>query len=132
MELGAQKGVTDLVVSIALDSVDLGTPCEPDYVIPNDSLRELVKNGPLGGTWTIGWWQSKPILEEHLGYRATGVRAWAFAGVSRDDLTDIAGHAVREPTASPRFVWFDRTAGTGAERLVPFAPTDVIGAVELD
>lgn len=131
IQLGKQNGLTDLVVAIALDSVDLGTATEPDYLLPNDSLRGLVKSGPLSGTWTLGWWQSKPVLEEHLGYRAPGVRAWAFAGVSRDDLTDIAGYAVREPTTSPRFVWFDRTAGSGAERLVPFAHTDVIGTVDL-
>lgn len=132
VQLGQEKGLTGLIVAIALDSVDLATPLEPDYLLPNDLLRDLVKSGPLHGTWTIGWWQSKLVLEEHLGYRAPGVRAWAFAGVSRDDLTDIAGHAVREPTASPRFVWFDRTAGTGAERLVPFAATDIIGMVDLD
>ena len=131
IELGREKGLTDLVVAIALDSVDLASPVEPDFAMPNDSLRELVRSGPLNGTWTLGWWQSKPILEDHLGYRAPGVRAWAFAGVSRDDLTDIAGHAVREPSGSPRVVWFDRTAGSGAERLVPFAVTDVIGVVDL-
>lgn len=131
IELGQQKNITDLVIAIALDSVDLGTPMEPDYLLPSESLRELARSGPLQGTWTIGWWQSKQVLEEHLGYRAVGVRAWAFAGVSRDDLTDIAGHAVREPNTSPRFVWFDRTAGTGAERLVPFETADVIGTVSL-
>jgi len=131
MDLGKGTASADLVVAIALDSVDLGTPTEPDYEIPGEALQALVKSGPLHGTWTVGWWQSKSVLEEQLGYRATGVRAWAFAGVSRDDLADVAGHAVRAPSASPRFVWFDRSAGAGAERLVPFAPTDVLGAVEL-
>lgn len=131
IELGRQNGDSDIVITVALDSVDLSTPIEPDYLLPNESLRELVKSGPLNGTWTIGWWHSKTVLEEHLGYRAPGVRSWAFAGVSRDDLTDIAGHAVRAPSGSPRFVWFDRTAGAGAERLVPFEPTDVIGTVDL-
>ncbi len=131
IELSRQKEQIDLVVAIALDSVDLDTPVEPDYEMPNDFFRELVKSGPLAKTWTIGWWQSKAVLEDHLGYRAPGVRGWAFAGVSRDDLTDIAGHAVREPSTSPRFVWFDRTAGTGAERLVPFSPHDVIGTVDI-
>ena len=131
IELGQQISKSDIVIAIAMDSVDLGTPTEPDFLIPSESLRELVKSGPLGGTWTIGWWQSKTVLEEHLGFRAPGVRGWAFAGVSRDDLTDIAGHAVREPSASPRFVWFDRTAGSGAERLVPFEQSDLIGTVSL-
>ncbi|WP_250281897.1 FtsK/SpoIIIE domain-containing protein [Frankia sp. CiP1_Cm_nod2] len=131
IELGQRKGTTDLVVALALDSVDLGTPTEADYLMPNDSLRELFKSGPLGGTWAIGWWQSMPVLEEHLGYRAPGIRAWAFCGVSRDDLTSICGHAVREPSASPRFVWFDRTGGPGAELLVPFAATDVLGTTDL-
>lgn len=131
VQLGQARDVTDLVVAVAMDSVDLDSAVGPEYLLPNDRLRQLVKSGPLHGTWTIGWWQSKLILEEHLGYRAPGVRAWAFAGVSRDDLTDIAGHAVREPTASPRFVWFDRTGGTSAERLVPFVATDLIGAVSL-
>ena len=131
IELSREMEQTDMVVAIALDSVDLGTPVGPNYEMPNDSLRELLKNGPLAKTWTIGWWQSKAVLEDHLGYRAPGVRGWAFAGVSRDDLTDIAGHAVREPSTSPRFVWFDRTAGTDAERLVPFSPHDIIGAVDI-
>ena len=92
MEL-AREGVSGgLVVGIALDSVDLGTPTGPDYLIPNDSLRALLKSGPLNGTWTIGWWQSMSVLEEHLGYRAPGIRAWAFCGVSHDDLIAICGH----------------------------------------
>jgi len=127
IELSRQKGNPDLVIAVALDSVDLGTPVEPDYLIPNESLRELLKNGPLGGTWTIGWWQSAVVLEEQLGYRAPGIRGWGFCGVSRDDLISICGPAVREPAASPRFVWFDRTGGSGAERLVPFNASDIIG-----
>ena len=132
VQLAAQGGTTDLVVPIALDAVDLGTPMEPDYQLPSESLRELVRSGPMSGTWTIGWWQSKSVLEEHLGFRATGVRGWAFAGVSRDDLTDIAGHTAREPATSPRFVWFDRTDASGTERLVPFAANDVLGMVDVD
>lgn len=131
-DLAASMGHTDLLVPIALDSVDLGTPVEPDYIMPNESLRTLLKNGPLSGIWTIGWWQSKAVLDEHLGYRAPGVRAWAFCGVSRDDLTDICGHGVRQPATQPRFIWFDRTGGGSAERLVPFGTTDILGEVSLD
>lgn len=130
VELAAAKGSADLVVPIALDSVDLSSPVEPDYVMPNDSLRELLKRGPLSQTWTIGWWQSKSVLDEHLGYRAPGVRTWALCGVSRDDLTDICGHGVREPSARPRFIWFDRNSG-GAERLVPFDSADLLGGASL-
>jgi len=129
--LGRRGATADLVVAIALDSVDIGTPREPDYLIPNDSLRELLKNGPVNSTWTIGWWQSMSVLEEHLGYRAPGIRAWALCGVARDDLTSVCGHAVREPSEWPRFTWFDRTAGKEAERLVPFDSHDVIGASDL-
>lgn len=131
VELAQGGGAVDLVVAIALDSVDLSTPIEPDYLLPNESLRDLLRNGPLAGTWTIGWWQALSVLEEHLGLRAPGVRAWAFAGVSHDDLTSVAGHAVRAPTTRPRFIWFDRTAGVPAERLVPFAADDIVGAVDL-
>ncbi|SEQ08385.1 FtsK/SpoIIIE domain-containing protein [Microlunatus flavus] len=130
LRLRRDKGSVDLVVPVALDSVDLDTATEPDYELPSEALRDLLRSGPLSGTWTIGWWQSKPVLEEQLGFRASGVRAWAFAGVSRDDLTDIAGHATREPVVSPRFVWFDRLAGTIAQRLVPFDPEDVIGTAD--
>lgn len=122
----------ELVVAIALDSTDLTTPVGPGYLVPSESLRELVRIGPLSGTWMVGWWQSASILDEHLGYRAPGVRAWALCGVSNDDLTSICGPAVRAPTATPRFVWFDRTGGRGAERLIPFAATDVLGGLGFD
>lgn len=125
VEIGRQSGAVDLVVAPALDSVSLDTPADPDYGMPDESLRELVKGGPLHGTWTIGWWQSASVLEEHLGYRAPGIRAWAFCGVSHDDLTSICGPAARQPSGSPRFLWFDRTAGAGTETLVPFADTDI-------
>ena len=131
-DLAASKNRTDLLVPIALDSIDLAFPVEPDYVMPNDSLRTLLKNGPLSGSWTIGWWQSKAVLDEHLGYRAPGIRAWAFCGVSREDLIEVCGHSVRQPSGQPRFVWFDRTDEAGAERLVPFGPADILGEVPLD
>jgi hypothetical protein len=132
VDLAGSQTRTDLIVGVALDSVDLGTPVEPDFRLPSEALRDLVRRGPLDGTWTIAWWQSKTVLEEHLGYRAPGVRGWAFAGVSRDDLTDIAGTSARQPARSPRFVWFDRTSGSsGPEALVPFDPADVIGRADV-
>lgn len=130
--LHQHQASAELIVGIALDSVDLGMPLEPDYLMPNDCLRELLKTGPLHGTVTVGWWQSMSVLEEHLGYRAPGVRAWAFCGVSRDDLTSICGHGVHEPTAAPRFVWFDRAGGSGPERLVPFSAADITGIKDDD
>lgn len=130
--LASARTRTDLLVAIALDSVDLTTPVEPAYVIPSESLRSVLKTGSLSGSWTIGWWQSKSVLDEHLGYRAPGIRTWAFCGVSREDLVDVCGHGAREPSARPRLVWFDRTSGASPERLVPFATDDVVGEVPLD
>lgn len=132
IELGARQAEADLVVAVALDSVDLASPAGADHQLPDELLRQLVKNGPLNGTWMIGWWQSASVLEEQLGYRAPGVRAWAFCGVSHDDITSICGPATRQPSASPRLLWFDRTSGAGPETLVPFAAADISGKPDRD
>ena len=135
-ELAASSSLPRLLVPIALDSVDLATPVGPGPAIPSNSLRTLLQNGPHSRCWTIGWWQSKSVLNAHLGYGAPGIRAWAFCGVSLADLTEVCGHGVRQPVARPRLVWFDKTppsgAEPGAERLVPFGSVDILRGISFD
>ena len=120
----------DLVVPLALDSVDLSSLPDSEFEIPSDGLQRIAKSGPLANTWTIGWWQSKSVLTDQLGFQLSGIRAWAFAGVSKNDISDIAGPRAQEPLTSPRFVWFDSTNPVGAETLVPFDSADILGGAD--
>ena len=118
----------DLLVPIALDGVvDLDAPDPETFVAASETLRQAVRMGALHGTFTIGWWQSRTRCEDQLGYGMPGVRALAMCGVSRDDVQAICGPLVSVPRAHPRFLWFDRTARTGPETLVPFSVSDLTG-----
>jgi len=108
-----------LVLLSGLDGLDLETADLQTFRTGADDIRQLVARGPARGLWTVSWWESRPAAERVLGYQLEGVRAWAFCGAAKDDITQLCGPLFAPPEGSPRLLWHDRLERR-PETLIPF------------
>ncbi|TVT52229.1 cell division protein FtsK [Amycolatopsis rhizosphaerae] len=95
-----------------------------------DHFRTVLKQGPIKGVHTLGWWRSTARLKDTLGFGGTDdIGAWAALDVQGAELSQFAaGQVVHWSPRPGRALFFDRSTHVSPEVMIPFdRPEEGIG-----
>ncbi|HEX6447753.1 MAG TPA: FtsK/SpoIIIE domain-containing protein [Streptosporangiales bacterium] len=86
-----------------------------------DALREVVRDGPLAGVFTYGWWNRLHVLTDQLGPNRGNLSAYLFLQHPADGVRRICGPTVSWASERYRGLYWDGM-GDQPEVVVPFGP----------
>jgi hypothetical protein len=126
----AELATLDVRRFLVLYGVDAALPVledkKPGQQSGLDHLRVLLKQGPVKGLHTVGWWRSIARLKDTLGFGGTDdIGAWAALDVQGNELSSLcAGQVVHWSPRPGRALFFDRTTHSAPEVIIPFHRPD--------
>ncbi|MBO0828373.1 MAG: hypothetical protein J2P24_11390, partial [Streptosporangiales bacterium] len=139
VEVVAKDGLDDALVALC-DAVRGGSggdgrPCHvlgyglhrAGRLAQLDALREVVRDGPLAGVFTFGWWNRLHVLTDQLGPNRGNLNAYLFLQHPADGVRRICGPTVSWASERYRGLYWTGM-GDQPEVVVPFGPlraTDV-------
>jgi S-DNA-T family DNA segregation ATPase FtsK/SpoIIIE len=88
---------------------------------PANALQEIVRDGPVQGLVTFGWWNRLHVCTEHLGYGRGNIATHLFLRHPQDGVRAVCGPLVRWASERHRGLLWDGLRPE-AQVVVPFAP----------
>lgn len=131
VEVVARDGLDDALLGLreTVRAGGTGRPCHllgyglhrAGRLAQRDALRELVRDGPLAGVFTFGWWNRLHVLGDHLGPNRGNLSAYLFLQHPADGVRRVCGPTVSWASERYRGLYWNGM-GDQPEVVVPFGP----------
>ena len=122
----AADGPALYVVALGLHRAPgLDRPREDRGPTALETLRELVRSGPVKGMHLLGWWGSARAYADHINYEVDGMIDGLLAlKIPASDATTLFGPFTAWRPRDHRGLLIDRANFAAPLAIVPFAPMD--------